>query len=119
MKLLQKAIDIIDSLEEGVGEPQPFPMAGNVAYYSSVDEVKGEWGPWVYDEANGGAWAINSSELEKYEKDPWGRKMDNMEFQSFEKMPEDEATGDIKGWKTDCKSPNGKDYTLIIWNDNG
>lgn len=119
MKLLEKAINIINSLEEGVGEPQPFPMAGNVAYYSSVDEketVKGEWGPWEFWN---GAWLIHDSELTSYGKDPWGRKMDNEEFQMFfEEMPEKDSDDNTKGWIChDFKSPVGKPYVLKVWND--
>jgi hypothetical protein len=121
VKLLEKAIDIINILEEGVGEPQPFPMAGNVAYYSSVDEketVKGEWGPWVYD-SNDEAWTIHGSELVKYKKDPWGRKMFIEELPMwFEEMPEKDDDDNVKGWVTNSfKSPKGKVYKLKVWND--
>ena len=112
MKLLSEAYDIINKLEEGVGEVPPgIPSVGNVSYYSSVDEgedIPGEWGSWHYKKEDN-SWSIEQSEIDQ-DRDPWGRKLSMAFFTPF-KNAEDE----LIMWKGNFKSPEGKNTLLIIW----
>jgi len=118
MNLYEKAIDIINKLEEGVGEvPPQVPSPGNVSYYQSVDETEaeGEWGPWSYDN---GTWSIEDSQLNHYKKDPWGRQFPNSKTLAgklFDTIKNSE--GEITNWTTNIKAPDGKVYEIKIWND--
>ena len=112
MKLLEKAISIVNKLEEGVGEvPPQVPSPGNIAYYQTVDEAEGEWGPWNY---SNGSWSIEDSELQHWGKDPWGRifKKSNINWDTIKN-----SEGEITSWEAMYKDPNGKTYMLIVWND--
>ena len=112
MKLLEKAINVINKLEEGVGEvPPQVPSPGNVSYYQSVDEDQGEWGPWDYSD---GAWRIEDSELNHYGKDPWGRPFKKSDT-NWETITNSE--GEITSWETMFKGADAKTYMLIVWND--
>jgi len=117
MKLFDKAINIINKLEEGVGEiPLQVPSPGNVAYYQSVDEAdEGEWGPWHYSD---GSWSIEDSSLNHWKKDPWGRPFPDskiLDGKLFDTIKDSE--GEITHWITVMKSPKGEVFEITVWND--
>ena len=117
MKLLSKAYDIINKLEEGVGEVPPgIPSVGNVSYYSSVDEAsESEWGPWIYNKLPPftEAWMIDFSKLQDYGKDPWGIPLLVNDLNTWNIKKDDD---EIEYWETYKYKPNGK-FRLIVWND--
>ena len=114
--LYENAKNLINKLEEGVGEvPPQVPSPGNVSYYQTVDEDQGEWGPWNYSD---GSWSIEASELDHYKKDPWGRPF-TLAGKVYPNAPDaiKDSEGDITHWIAVVKSPDGEPHEITVWND--